>query len=157
MVSGQNFCFWVAIFSCHVLASQREEIHAALWIAGSSRRGALFNKWIEASCITHAVSSQTYVIAVQTCASEEEIDIFKLKGPGGWSAIISPRGEVLAGPLTEGEGIVIGDIDLEAAIRTYPMWDEVGYHGRPDVFKVLVNWEPYTGKLGQFLSHPKEI
>ena len=152
LICRENF----SKLSCHVLASQGEQVHAGLWIAGSSRRGALFNKWIEASSIAHAVSSQTHVIAAQSCASDTEIELFKLQGPGGWSAIISPRGEFVAGPLPEGEGIVIGDIDLEAAIRSYPMWDEIGYHARPDVFKVSVNWETHAEVLGEFDLHRDE-
>lgn len=140
LICRENF----SKLSCHVLATQGEQVHAGCWIAGSSRRGASFNKWIEASSIAHAVSSQTYVIAAQSCSSDQEIELFKLMGPGGWSAIISPKGEFIAGPLPEGEGIAVGDIDLEESIRSFPMWDEIGYHARPDVFKVLVNWEPYV-------------
>lgn len=149
LICRENF----SKLTCHVLASQGEQVHAACWIAGSSRRGDSFNKWIEASCIAHAVSSQTYVIASQSCSSKEEIELFNLKGPGGWSAIISPIGDIIAGPLPEGEGIAIGEIDLESAIRSYPMWDEIGYHARPDVFKVLVNWEPYVDESGKFPPH----
>jgi len=134
----------------HVLASQGEQVHAGIWLAGSARRGPLFSKCMEASCISHAVSSQTYVIGVQACADEREIELFKLKGPGGWSAIISPNGEFIAGPLPEGEGIMVGEIDLESAIREYPRRDEIGYHGRPDVFKVLVNRGPYVQELEDF-------
>ena len=140
----------------HELARQGEEVHAAVWLAGSSRRGELFNRWIEASCVSHAVSSQTFVIASQACASDKEMELFKLDGPGGWSAIISPRGEFVAGPLKEGEGILIGEINLEAAVSSYPVWDEIGYHGRPDVFKVLINRDPYTATVGELAPRREE-
>jgi len=146
LICRENF----SNLSRHGLAIQGEEIHAAIWLAGSSRRGGLFNRWIEASCVSHAVSSQTHVVACQACSSEKEIELFKLEGPGGWSAIISPRGEIVAGPLGDGEGIVVGEIDLEAAVASYPVWDETGYHARPDVFKVLINREPYTCVVGEF-------
>ena len=81
----------------------------------------------------------------------------QLQGPGGWSAIFSPQGEIVAGPLTEGEGIVVADIDLESAIRAYPRRDEIGYHGRPDIFKVLVNRAPYVQELGEFSPHWENI
>jgi len=143
--------------SRHVLASLGEQVHAGIWLAGSARRGAHFSKCMEAACITHALTSSTYVIGVQACASEQEIEMFNLQGTGGWSAIISPQGEVVAGPLPEGEGIVIGEIDLESAIRAYPRRDEIGYHGRPDIFKVLVNREPYVQELGEFSPHWEKI
>jgi nitrilase len=141
----------------HALATQGEQVHAGIWLAGSARRGPLFSKCMEASCISHAVSSQTYVIGVQACAAEDEIERFKLKGPGGWSAIISPEGEFVAGPLPEGEGIAVGEIDLESSIRSYPRRDEIGYHGRPDVFKVLLNREPYVDTLSDFSPRWEKI
>ncbi len=141
----------------HVLASQGEQVHAGIWLAGSARRGPLFSRCMEASCISHAVSSQTYVIGVQACASEREIELFKLKGPGGWSAIVSPEGEIVSGPLPEGEGIVVGDIDLETSIRSYPRRDEIGYHGRPDVFKVFLNRDPYVQSLVDFSPRWEKI
>lgn len=146
LICRENF----SNLSRHALAAQGEEVHAAIWLAGSARRGPLFNRWIEASCTSHAVGSQTFVVACQACASEREMELFDLKEPGGWSAIISPRGEVVAGPLEQGEGILRGVIDLEAALSSYPVWDEIGYHARPDVFRVLINREPYTGALGEW-------
>ena len=143
--------------SRHVLASLGEQVHAGIWLAGSARRGPHFSKCMEAACLTHALTSSTYVIGVQACASEQEIEMFQLQGPGGWSAIFSPQGEIVAGPLTEGEGIVVADIDLESAIRAYPRRDEIGYHGRPDIFKVLVNRAPYVQELGEFSPHWENI
>lgn len=152
LICRENF----SNLSRHELAAQGEEVHAAVWLAGSARRGALFNRWIEASCVSHAVSSQTFVIACQACASDKEMELFKLDGPGGWSAIISPKGEIIAGPLEKGEGILVGEIDLETAVSSYPLWDEIGYHGRPDVFKLLVNREPYTETSGEFHARRDE-
>lgn len=152
LICRENF----SNLSRHALAAQGEEVHAAIWLAGSSRRGVLFNRWIEASCTSHAVGSQTFVVACQACASEREMELFDLKEPGGWSAIISPRGEVVAGPSGQGEAILIGSIDMETALGSYPVWDEIGYHGRPDVFKVIINREPYTDPGGEFQPPRKE-
>jgi nitrilase len=143
--------------SRHVLACLGEQVHAGIWLAGSARRGPHFSKCMEAACITHALTSSTYVIGVQACASEREIEMFSLQGPGGWSAIISPQGEIVAGPLPEGEGIVVGEIDLESAIRAYPRRDETGYHARPDIFKVLVNRDPYSQGVEEFSHNWEKI
>ena len=66
LICQENF----SNLSRHALAAQGEEVRAAIWLAGSSRRGGLFNRWIEASCTSHAVGSQTFVVACQACASE---------------------------------------------------------------------------------------
>ena len=50
----------------------------------------------------------------------------------GGSVIINPAGNVLAGPLFEGEGVLVADIDLEDAIRGNLDLDVVGHYARPD-------------------------
>jgi len=131
LICGENF----DNLARHALAVLGEEVHAAIYLAASSRRGQLFNRWIESTAVAHALAAQCYVVCAQSCASEAEIQRFALKGPGGWSAIISPRGELVAGPLLDEEGIVVGKGDMEAAIKSYPVHDRVGYHARPDVFR----------------------
>ncbi|MDX1435596.1 MAG: carbon-nitrogen hydrolase family protein [Anaerolineales bacterium] len=60
----------------------------------------------------------------------------------GGSAIISPLGEVLAGPLFDKEGILCKDIDLSAVPRSRFDFDAVGHYARPDVFQLIVNEKP---------------
>jgi nitrilase len=60
----------------------------------------------------------------------------------GGSAIVSPLGEVLAGPLWDEEGIVYADIDLGAVARGKFDFDAVGHYARPDVFQLVVNEQP---------------
>lgn len=60
----------------------------------------------------------------------------------GGSAIISPLGKVLAGPLYEQEGILFADLDLGAIARSKFDFDVVGHYARPDVFQLTVNEEP---------------
>ncbi len=57
----------------------------------------------------------------------------------GASVIVSPLGEVLAGPAVEGEEILIADIDLARIIEAKYDFDVVGHYARPDVFKLVVN------------------
>jgi len=116
------------------LAQQGEEVHAAVYVSGSARRGELFNRWVEIWSCSYALANQVFVVCAQACASREEIERFGFPGPGGWSAIIAPDGTFVAGPAREGEADVIGEMDLAAAVRTYVLFDTVGYHGRPDVF-----------------------
>ncbi len=60
----------------------------------------------------------------------------------GGSAIISPRGEVLAGPLFDQEGILTATLDLDEIVRSRFDFDVVGHYARPDVFQLTVNENP---------------
>jgi nitrilase len=60
----------------------------------------------------------------------------------GGSAIISPLGEVLAGPLYDREGILYAELDLGEVVRAKVDLDVVGHYARPDVFHLIVNEEP---------------
>ncbi len=59
----------------------------------------------------------------------------------GGSVIISPMGEVLAGPLYDEEGLITAEIELDDIIRARYDMDPVGHYARPDVFKLVVNEE----------------
>ena len=57
----------------------------------------------------------------------------------GGSAIISPLGEVLAGPLYNQEGILFTQLDLDELPKSRFDFDVVGHYARPDVFQLIVN------------------
>lgn len=57
----------------------------------------------------------------------------------GGSLIVSPLGEVLAGPNFEGECILTADLDLDDVARGKYDFDAVGHYARPDVFRLLVD------------------
>ena len=57
----------------------------------------------------------------------------------GGSAIISPLGEVIAGPLYDEEGILYAELDMGEIIRSKVDFDAVGHYARPDVFQLHVN------------------
>lgn len=61
--------------------------------------------------------------------------------PGG-SAIVSPLGEVIAGPLWGEEGILTAELDLAEVVRSRFDFDVVGHYARPDVFQLTVNEQP---------------
>ncbi|OQA16883.1 MAG: Nitrilase [Chloroflexi bacterium ADurb.Bin360] len=60
----------------------------------------------------------------------------------GGSVIISPLGEVLAGPLYDAEGILHATLDLGEIARSRFDFDVVGHYARPDVFQLHVNTQP---------------
>ena len=57
----------------------------------------------------------------------------------GGSMIISPLGELLAGPNFEGETILYADVDLDEVVRGKYDFDVVGHYARPDVFRLSVD------------------
>lgn len=60
----------------------------------------------------------------------------------GGSCIISPLGEMLAGPEYTGESILTADLDMGEIARGKFDFDVVGHYARPDVFRLHVNEHP---------------
>jgi len=60
----------------------------------------------------------------------------------GGSSIISPLGQVLAGPKFDGEGILTAELDLDEMIRGKFDFDVVGHYARPDIFRLSLNERP---------------
>ena len=60
----------------------------------------------------------------------------------GGSCIISPLGEVVAGPAREGETILFADVDLDEVARGKFDFDVSGHYARPDVFRLIVDEAP---------------
>ena len=60
----------------------------------------------------------------------------------GGSAIVSPLGEVLAGPLFDEEGLLTAELDLGDVARSRLDFDVVGHYARPDIFRLEVNERP---------------
>jgi nitrilase len=66
----------------------------------------------------------------------------------GGSVIVSPLGEVLAGPLRDCEGILTAELDLDDLPRARFDFDAVGHYARPDVFSLHVDQSPRATVTG---------
>jgi nitrilase len=57
----------------------------------------------------------------------------------GGSIIVSPLGEVLAGPVYDREELLVAKIDLDDVVRGRYDLDVTGHYARPDVFTLTVD------------------
>lgn len=57
----------------------------------------------------------------------------------GGSCIVSPLGEVLAGPVYDREAIVEAELDVDDIVRSKLDFDATGHYARRDIFQVSVN------------------
>lgn len=72
---------------------------------------------------------------------EELVDMPEVICRGG-SVIVSPLGEVLAGPLWDEEGILAAELDLAEVTRAKLDFDVVGHYARSDIFQLNINEKP---------------
>ncbi|MFN0044310.1 MAG: carbon-nitrogen hydrolase family protein [Alphaproteobacteria bacterium] len=78
------------------------------------------------------------------CPADYALDI---EAPGGvlmrgGSCIVSPFGQILAGPLYGAEAILFADLDMAEIARGKYDMDVAGHYARPDIFRLMVNERP---------------
>jgi nitrilase len=64
----------------------------------------------------------------------------------GGSLIISPMGKIIAGPLFDQAGTVMGQIDLEEITLSKLDFDVIGHYSRDDIFDLRVSNQPKIKK-----------
>lgn len=97
---------------------------------------------IEGRCFV--LSACQYMLRTD-CPEDYQKEADEGLGPvliSGGSVIVSPLGEVLAGPLREGEGLLTADLDLGEIARGKFDLDVVGHYARPDIFSLAVDERP---------------
>jgi nitrilase len=60
----------------------------------------------------------------------------------GGSCVVDPFGNFLVGPNTDGEAILVAEIDPAQIIRGKYDLDVVGHYARPDIFQLRVDERP---------------
>ncbi len=137
----------------YALMAQHEEIHVAQF--PGSMVGPIFAEQIEVTIRHHALESGCFVVNATGWLSEEQIakvspdeKLRKALRGGCMTAIISPEGSHLVPPLTQGEGLLVADLDMGLIVKRKRMMDSVGHYARPELLKLVLDNRP---------AHPMEL
>jgi nitrilase len=129
------------------LMAQHEEIHCAQF--PGSLVGPIFAEQMEVTIRHHALESGCFVVNATGWLTDAQIQsitpdagLQKALRGGCHTAIVSPEGKHLAPPLTEGEGMVIADLDMALIAKRKRMMDSVGHYARPELLGLVLNDRP---------------
>ena len=131
----------------YALMAQHEEIHCSQF--PGSLVGQIFADQMEVTVRHHALESGAFVINATAWLSEAQVVDVVPEGPlqnalrgGCCTAIVTPEGRHLAPPLTEGEGVLVADLDFALITKRKRMMDSVGHYARPELLSLLVDARP---------------
>lgn len=136
----------LAVFA---LTAEGTRIHGAAWPNHWGKMSKPMRKYVEIASKNFAQVSKAYVISACSTVNEEMMDRMQLtedekellRNPevSGGSMIISPDAEIIAGPMSNEEGILYADIDLEQCVVHKLHHDFSGNYNRPDIFNLFIN------------------
>jgi len=130
---------WMPL-SRHVLHTDGEDIHLALW------------PWVhemhQVASRQYAFEGRCFVIAAGQIMHRADIPGTLSENPQansaelilrGGSCIIGPDGKFITEPLFDEESLIFAELDMEMIIREQMTLSAAGHYFRPDIFKVKIN------------------
>jgi aliphatic nitrilase len=133
------------------LIAQGEQMHISSYPAFPQKKRYDLKKAIEIRAAGHSFEGKVFNIVSSSLIDKEmkcllgdtpeKREVLNNSG-NGFTGIIGPNGEVVAGPLPDGEeGIVYGDINLEECLQWKLFHDISGNYNRFDILSLNLNRE----------------
>ena len=128
----------------YALIAKGEQIHCSHF--PGAMLGERMSRQVDAAIRHHAMESGAFVVnatgwldeaqVAEVSPDESSRDFFR---GGLCTAVVSPHGDYLAGPLPDGEGMAIAEIDLGSITRQKRTLDTVGHYARSDILQLKLD------------------
>lgn len=122
----------------YAIQAQGEEIHAASWPGGAPWTYDI----VDAAMRHYAFEGQCFVVSATGVVTAEFLQSLggdageKIAIGGGHSAIVGPGGNYLAKAETDGETLLLAELNFEDIVDRKEIVDTSGHYARPDVVQL---------------------